>query len=328
MQTPPLSGSQARSSTLTAHHLLACSAIEPPRQTLRGRLFKFSATLLMAATFGTTQGAEPSAIPASQRAAAADAPRRIVSLLPSLTETVCAVGACDRLVGTDRYSDWPVAVRKLPKVGGIGDPSVESILALRPDLVLARPNSRVVPRLESLGVRVVMYDIKTHADMRRVMEQVAQITGRPGAGEEAWQQVDRQMTAAVLRMPPSWKNARVYVELHGGSAAASESSFIGETLTRLGLRNVVPGSMGPFPRVGPEFIMRARPDVLVTSILSDPAVIATRPGWSTLEAVKAGRHCSFGGPHFDMLLRPGPRLGDAADELVDCLRKLGERPAS
>ncbi|RYX97848.1 MAG: ABC transporter substrate-binding protein [Comamonadaceae bacterium] len=267
-------------------------------------------------------------VPASLRPAAPDAPKRIVSMLPSLTETVCAVGACDRLVGTDRYSDWPDAVRKLPKVGGIGDPSVESILALRPDLVLARPNSRVVPRLVSLGVRVVVYDIKTHADMRRVMEDVAKITGRPGAGEEAWQKVDRQISAAVLRMPPSWKNARVYVEMHGGTAAASESSFIGETLIRLGLRNVVPGNMGPFPRLGPEFIVRARPDVLVTSALSDPALIATRPGWNSLEAVKAGRHCSYGGPHFDMLLRPGPRLGEAADELVDCLRRLGDRPGS
>lgn len=285
-----------------------------------------AAALLLAVVATASRAADP--VPASQRPAAADAPRRIVSLLPSLTETVCAVGACDRLVGTDRYSDWPPAVRQLPKVGGIGDASLESILALRPDLVLARPNSRVVPRLESLGVRVVLFDINTHADMRRVMEQVAQITGRPGAGEEAWQQVDRQMNAALLRMPPSWKNGRVYVELHGGAAAASESSFIGETLTRLGLRNAVPGNLGPFPRLGPEYIVRARPDVLITSALSDPTVIATRPGWSTLEAVRSGRHCSFGGPRFDMLLRPGPRLGEAADELVGCLLKLGDRPAS
>ena len=252
-------------------------------------------------------------------------PQRIVTLQPSLTETVCAVGACDRLVGTDRYSDWPPSVRKLPKLGGIEDPSLEGIVALRPDLVLARSNSRVVPRLEALGIRVLPLDIKTHADMRRVMEQVAQITGRPGAGEEAWQQLDRHIAAAVARMPPSWKNARVYVEVHGGAAAASEVSFIGETLGRLGLRNIVPGDMGPFPRLGSEFVVRARPDVLVTSALTEPAVVAARPGWASLDAVRFGRNCSFAKDSYDMLMRPGPRLGDAADELVGCLRRLGER---
>jgi iron complex transport system substrate-binding protein len=261
---------------------------------------------------------------AALAAAPADIPKRIVSLVPSLTETVCAVGACHRLVGIDRHSDWPALVRQLPKVGGMEDANVESILALRPDLVLARSNSRVVPRLQELGVKVLLVDIKTHADMRRIMEQIAQITGRPGAGEAAWQLLERDMAIAAARVPASWRGARVYVEVHGGAAAASESSFIGETLARLGLRNIAPGDMGPFPRLGPEYVLRANPDLLVTSVLSDP-LIASRPGWSSLDAVKLGRKCSYGGTQFDMLMRPGPRLGEAAEELASCLRRLGDR---
>lgn len=252
-------------------------------------------------------------------------PRRIISLMPSLTETVCAVGACDRLVGVDRHSDSPARVLRLPKVGGMEDASVESIVALRPDVVLARSNSRVVPRLQALGVRVLTFDIKTHADMRRVMEQVAVLTGRPGAGEEAWQSVDRQISFAFARMPKSWRDARVYVEVHGGAAGASESSFIGETLTRLGLRNIVPGEMGPFPRLSNEFVVRARPDLIVTSALNGPSVASQRPGWSMLEAMRLGRQCSFSTERYAMLMRPGPRLGEAADELVSCLRRLGDK---
>lgn len=95
------------------------------------------------------------------------APQRVVSLLPSLTESVCALGACDRLVGTDRYSNSPSAVVALPKLGGIEDANLERIVALRPDVVLAAPSTRVVERLESLGLKVVLLESKTHADVRR-----------------------------------------------------------------------------------------------------------------------------------------------------------------
>jgi len=75
-------------------------------------------------------------------------PLRVVSLLPSLTETVCALQACARLVGIDRHSDWPAAVRNLPRLGGLEDTQIERIVALKPDLVLAAVSSRAVDRLE------------------------------------------------------------------------------------------------------------------------------------------------------------------------------------
>ena len=71
----------------------------------------------------------------------AQPPQRVISLLPSLTESVCALGACERLVGADRYSNWPESVQRLPKVGGGVDPNIESIVALRPDVVLASASS-------------------------------------------------------------------------------------------------------------------------------------------------------------------------------------------
>src|SRR6478609_10204423 len=80
-------------------------------------------------------------------------PQRIVSLLPSLSESVCALDACTRLVAVDDYSDFPEAVRRLPHVGGMEDARVESIVALKPDLVLAPTSSRALPRLEALGLK-------------------------------------------------------------------------------------------------------------------------------------------------------------------------------
>lgn len=94
--------------------------------------------------------------------------KRIVSLMPSLTETVCALDACDRLVGIDRHANWPASVKGVPQVGGIDDANVERIVALKPDLVLLRPRSRAAEPLERLGLKVLALDAKTHADMRRV----------------------------------------------------------------------------------------------------------------------------------------------------------------
>ncbi|WP_233250657.1 ABC transporter substrate-binding protein, partial [Acidovorax sp. HMWF018] len=105
-------------------------------------------------------------------------PQRIVSLLPSLTESVCELEQCHRLVGVDRYSNWPEAViAKLPKVGGGLDPSIEAVVALKPDVVLMSVSSRASDRLEALGLTVVQLEPKTHADVRRVLGTVSDLLG-------------------------------------------------------------------------------------------------------------------------------------------------------
>ncbi|HOZ67270.1 MAG TPA: helical backbone metal receptor, partial [Burkholderiaceae bacterium] len=96
-------------------------------------------------------------------------PKRIVSLLPSLSETVCALGECARLVGVDRYSNWPASLAKLPQLGGGLDPNIEAIVALKPDVVLAAGSTKAIAQLESLGIPVVALEPKRHSDMKRVL---------------------------------------------------------------------------------------------------------------------------------------------------------------
>ena len=107
-------------------------------------------------------------------------PQRIVSLLPSLTETVCELGQCHRLVGVDRYSNHPASVRALPKTGGGIDPNIEAIVALKPDVVLMATSSRGVQRLEALGLKVLAMEPKSSADAQRVHGQAGPVAG--GAG--------------------------------------------------------------------------------------------------------------------------------------------------
>jgi iron complex transport system substrate-binding protein len=247
-------------------------------------------------------------------------PQRIVSLLPSLTEGVCALDQCQRIVGVDRFSNHPASVRRLPILGGGLDPNIEGIVALRPDLVLLAASSRASQRLESLGIKVVALEPKSHADVRRVLSVLGVLLEVPeelGAAR-LWRVIDASVSAAAQSLSPKARNARVYFEVSRGPYAAGEASFIGETLKRLGVKNVVPASLGPFPKLNPEFIVRANPDVIMIGNRSMQSMVPY-PGWGSIKAVREKRICVFGVDDSDVVVRPGPRMAEAARLMARCL---------
>lgn len=247
----------------------------------------------------------------------ARAPQRIVSLLPSLTESVCALGQCRRLVGVDRYSNYPASVQALPQVGGGLDPNLEAVVALKPDLVLMATSAPVGERLQSLGIKVLALEPKTHADVRRVLETIGRLLEVSDAAQ-VWREIDAGMLTAVQSLPPGADRMRVYFEVNSAPYAASESSFIGETLSRLGVKNIVPGKLGPFPKLNPEFVVRANPDVIMVGDRSY-AGLQGRPGWPGIRAIREGRICVFSAAQADVVVRPGPRMAEGAQIMARCL---------
>ena len=252
--------------------------------------------------------------------ALAQPPNRIVTILPSLGEIVCELGACNRLVGVDDYADWPPAVRHLPRVGGV-DPSIERIVALKPDLVLLPASSRAIPRLHELGVTVFGVQLKTFADLHRTLLNVGKLLQAPGA-PVVWERIERSIAGAARRLPPGTRGTTVYFEVSNGPYAASESSHIGELLSALGLVNIVPARLGSVPKLNPEFVVRADPQVI---FIAAGAVqpIAQRPGWNRIRAVRDGRVCELSRDQSDVVVRLGPRLAQAAQVLVGCLQQRG-----
>jgi len=252
-------------------------------------------------------------------------PQRIVSLLPSLTESLCALGGCERLVGIDRESNWPARVNALPRIGGLEDAQIERIVALRPDVVLAASSSRVNDRLESLGVRVLVIEPRTHAEAERCLHSLAALLGTPEAAPPLWAAIERELALAAERVPAQLRGQRVYFEVDSAPYAAGETSFIGQTLARLSLGNVVPASLGAFPKLNPEFVVGAQPDIVMAAERALSAM-GQRPGWAALRALQRGKRCGFTPAQYDLLVRPGPRLGEAARVLSDCLARLGRQP--
>lgn len=246
------------------------------------------------------------------------APQRVIAMLPSLAETVCELGACGRLVAVDSFADWPAAVRGLPRVGGVEDPDIERIVSLAPDLVLLSATSPAIGRLQALGVPVFGVELKTLADVRRSVQRIGDVLQVPGA-PALWRRIEAGLAQAAQALPAGARGTSVYFEVAAGPYAAGEASHIGELLARLGAVNIVPASLGSVPRLNPEFVVRADPQVIMLAAGSD-GPLAARPGWSRIRAVREGRVCRFTPAESNVVSRPGPRLVEAARILAGCLR--------
>jgi iron complex transport system substrate-binding protein len=246
-------------------------------------------------------------------------PQRIVSLLPSLTESVCALGKCSALVGVDRFSNWPKSIQDLPKLGGMGDVNIERIVQLKPDVVLLEKASPVIARLNGLGIKTFALDIKSMSDEERALQKLDLVLGTSESGR-AWNQIQKEILRANKLLPTKGRNIHVYFEVNPAPFAAGSTSFIGEILTQLDLVNIIPKSLGAFPKINPEFVVQARPDVILLTE-STVADIQKRPGWNSIPAVAKNRICAFTGDQNDVLVRPGPRMGEAALIISDCIQQ-------
>ena len=254
------------------------------------------------------------------RSGAAAEPQRIVSLVPSLTEAVCMLKACSRLVGVDRHSNWPAEVAALPRLGGLEDTPLEALVALRPDLVLTPPSGRLNTRLRELGIEVLSLPTQSHADVKAALEQLGRRLGRLELAQQRWEEAQQGVREAARRVPQAVRGRSVYVEVSSEPHAAGPESFIGQTLQALGLRNIAPAELGPFPRLNPEFVVRAQPQVVIAPQAAFGRM-ASRPGWSGLPAVREPA-CALSPAAWEVLVRPGPRLGEAASVLAQCLGRL------
>jgi iron complex transport system substrate-binding protein len=219
-------------------------------------------------------------------------------------------------VGVDRFSNWPKSVDALPRLGGIADANIEGIVRLKPDLVLLEKSSPLIKRLQSLGILVMVFDVQSMTDVQRTLRQLDTVLGSTESGA-VWDGIQLEIARANRALSPSQKAARVYFEVSSAPFAAGKTSFIGELLDRLGMQNIATEKMGAFPKINPEFVVQSKPD-LIMSTEASPKQLAQRPGWKSIPAIQGNRICFFSSAQADVLVRPGPRMGEAAALIADC----------
>ena len=251
------------------------------------------------------------------------APKRIISLLPSITESVCMLGQCDRLVGVDTFSNYPLSVQNLRTLGSGLAPNIEKIIALKPDLVLMGMSPRAAEQLRSLGLKVFSIEASRYQDVQRMLEKLALILDVPKLqAESLWLIMNEEVSTLAKALPVVQHKVTVYFEVSSAPYAAGSDSFIGETLARLGVENIIPVRLGAFPKINPELVVRSNPDVMMISDANTPN-LSDRPGWSALRAVREGRICNFNEQDSDVIVRAGPRLAEGARAIARCLARYG-----
>ena len=186
--------------------------------------------------------------------------------------------------------------------------------------MLAASSSPGTERLAALGLTVLQLEPKDQADAVRVIRTLAQAL-YVADPEPVIRQIDLEFAQAQALMPLGTRGKKVYFEVGSAPYAASASSFIGQTLSHLGLVNIVGPELGPFPKINPELVVRAQPDVVVVAD-SSFSVLAQRPGWGMVRALKEHKVCTFSPADGDLLVRPGPRMGQGALLLARCLARL------
>ena len=256
--------------------------------------------------------------------------QRVVSLAPSNTEILFAIGAGSQVVGRDEFSDYPEEVNAIDKVGGsFGEYSTEAIVALKPDLVLAAEinTPELVKQLEDIGLTVYyLKNPKTLEEMYGNLEIVAQLTGHEGEAGTLVESLKARVAAVDEKIAPLSSVIPVFYEIDATDASKPYSygpgTFGDLLITRAGGTNIVTlaGITDSYPQVSLEQIVKANPNMI---ILGDsmwgvtPEAVKSRAGWETIAAVQNDQIFPFD----DILIsRPGPRLVDGLEQLAKLLR--------
>jgi ABC-type Fe3+-hydroxamate transport system substrate-binding protein len=252
---------------------------------------------------------------------------RVVTLAPNLTEIVAAVGAESRLVGTDDFSNFPPSVRRLPKVGGV-TPSLEAIVALRPDLVIA-PASTTAPALDRAlaGLDVAMIRVRTERldDVAVAMADLGRRLGAEAGGREAAKTLNAAIAHARRERSP--KRRLLVVVWPDPLYVAARETFADDLLALCGAENAVPPAVRGWPQYSLEAVVAADPDAVIlfgrgAAGASPRDFVRRDPRWARLRAVRDG---SVFVVDEDRFSRPGPRLPEAAAELNALLDQMEGR---
>ena len=251
------------------------------------------------------------------------APERVVSLSPGATEILFALGAGDKLRAVSKYCDYPSAARKLPKVGDFMNPSLEAIIAQKPDLVVATGGvqKEIVLNLKRMSVPLLMlypHSVEEVFGNITALGRVLRRDAAAGALVSGIRDRVKRLTASVASTPER-DRPRVYLEMWGDPLMAiGDLGYVGDLIRLAGGVNVARGLAEEYPRISPEFLVKADPDVIILSHCDDPGgavdFVRKRPGWEQVRAVRTKR--VYGDLNMDLLLRPGPRLADGLEQLV------------
>jgi iron complex transport system substrate-binding protein len=248
-------------------------------------------------------------------------PKRIVSLSPAATEILYALGAGDRVVGSDKFSNYPEAALKTPKLD-YSKPDPEAALALNPDLVImATRQEEQVQQFRDLKMTVLFFE--EAATVEGVYDSITllgQLTGHDDQAAQLVAGMRQRVTAMTSKVTDVTRGPRVFYELTTDLYTAGPDTFIGSMLSLLKAQNIATGATSDFPQLTAEAVIAADPEVILLADAEFQAqnadTVLSRPGWANVSAVKSRRVV---GIDDDIASRPGPRIVEAMEIVAKAL---------
>jgi iron complex transport system substrate-binding protein len=250
-------------------------------------------------------------------------PARIVSMAPSITEIVFALGLGDRVVGVSDFCDYPPEALKKPKVGGVVNPNIEAIIALDPDLVLALPNvthESLFRSLRQLGIKMLALPNETIADLYAMIGAIGKETATEQAAEEMTSRLKAKFAEVSERVAGEPKRRVMFMVGVDPIFVAGKGTFINELINIAGGENIAGDSMAKYPQLGIEEVVAKAPEVILyTSLnfeLTGEQQEEAKKLWSAYPIIPAVREGRIHGLVADYVTLPGPRLEIGIEEMA------------
>ena len=247
--------------------------------------------------------------------------KRIVSLAPSVTETLFAIGAGEQLVGICTFCDFPREVERIDRIGAYINPNVEAIVAKRPDVVIGVPpnNPEAIVALQRLGLRAIVVRVDTIAEIETAIRTIAQEAGREAQGEKLLADVRQRMAAVRKRLEGAPQRRVLMVVGQTPLIAVGSGIFLDELIRQAHGINIAASAKQPWPHLSLEMAIASQPEVIIDGSMGSEETpdaeqqLGIWRNFPTLPAVRDGR---LHGRLSSAILRPGPRLPEAFEELA------------
>ena len=277
-------------------------------------VFLFSLTVLFLTGVGL--GKEPLPAPVIEAI-----PQRIISLAPSVTETLFALGVGDRVVGVTTYSNYPPQVQRIAKIGSFVNPSLEAVLGKQPDLVVGVPGGadrQQIKRMKRLGLKVLLVPATSLGDLFNSIKILARVVGRQEAGEKLLLRIRAQINQVRTTIAGTQPRRVLMVVGLRPLVAVGKGTFIDEILTLAGGENIAGAASPAWPHLPLDYVIAKAPQVIIEGGMGSERGESGKH-WADLQsipAVKEGRIYSYSS---DKILRPGPRVGEALKEIAQLI---------
>ena len=244
--------------------------------------------------------------------------RRIVSLAPSVTETLFALGLGPDVVGVTTHCDYPAAAQKIAKIGGFTSPSIEAIVAKRPNFVIgvsSATDPAKARELENLGFKVTLISLASLGDILTSIKDIARLLGRAEVGEQLVDKIEREIDQTKKRVARAPRRSTLLAVGLRPLVAVGGKNYIDELITLAGGANIAHSAAQPWLNLPDEYVVAKAPHVIIQAGMGSERGSSTK-NWEDLKSIPAVRDGRVYSYPSDKILRPGPRVGEGLEEIA------------